>query len=567
MVQRSFVRTLTELHEIRRRFAPPDTARKCAILRAIVARGATVRTWKLLDRLNDDLLFLCAFPDSPEVRALAVAALDRVEPALRRLSLRERAKADDSGIAGSASRYSFEYPAARWLAARYSEKVRIDWPAVENAGTIETLIGAGVARAEDDALDESELGARRWLRLAGRSANTTDLAALLSLAPRDRKAESLFARMYDAAGIPLRWDLAGSGAATTRNMIPTSEPACRTGLRRPSSSPVRDISTPLVEIRVASAREAVRLIAAGRSALAARCREVFATSCANPSEVWIAALGEGAELAIYGLPAHQRVSIEANYGYVLFVNGVPAAYGGVTPLYKQANTGINIFGPFRGSEGAFLWAQMLRAFRSLFGITRFVVNAVQFGEGNDEAIASGAYWFYWRLGFRPASAKLRRLAAAEALRIATGKNRRTSARTLRRLAVGDLHLALPGASRAALFDEPWLARCALLATKVLSDADPRSRASATKTVAKRVASDLGVRTSSWPAAQRESFARLAPVVALLPAVRRWSSRDKRGLVAMMRAKGGTVERDFVLRAAEHPRFFPELIALFRQARA
>lgn len=60
----------------------------------------------------------------------------------------------------------------------------------------------------------------------------------------------------------------------------------------------------------------------------------------------------------------------------------------------------------RGREAAWLWAGALRAFATCFGVRRFVVNPVQIGEDNADAIASGAFWFYWRLGFRPVGARI-----------------------------------------------------------------------------------------------------------------------------------------------------------------
>ena len=96
----------------------------------------------------------------------------------------------------------------------------------------------------------------------------------------------------------------------------------------------------------------------------------------------------------------------------MFSNGVPIGYGGVTTLGAQANTGVNLFESFRRSEAAFLFAQSLRAFRTLFGVTRFVVNPYQFGRDNEEALASGAYWFYDRLGFRPTTSRATRARGA-----------------------------------------------------------------------------------------------------------------------------------------------------------
>ena len=156
----------------------------------------------------------------------------------------------------------------------------------------------------------------------------------------------------------------------------------------------------------------------------------------NHDEIYWCDLGQGVALAVIGIARDQRLTLETNTGYLLFANGVPIGYGGVTPLFRQANTGINIFDPFRGGEAAYLWTQMLRAFHTLYGSRRFVINAYQFG--------AGAFWFYYRLGFRPAQQHVRALAAREATRMASDRRYRSDVRTLKALATGDLYLDLPG---------------------------------------------------------------------------------------------------------------------------
>jgi hypothetical protein len=42
----------------------------------------------------------------------------------------------------------------------------------------------------------------------------------------------------------------------------------------------------------------------------------------------------------------------------------------------------------------------------------------------------------------------------------------------------------------------------------------------------------------WPAAERDAFRALAPLVALVPDLPHWPATAKRSLVALMRAKGG-----------------------------
>jgi len=75
----------------------------------------------------------------------------------------------------------------------------------------------------------------------------------------------------------------------------------------------------------------------------------------------------------------------------------------------------------------------LRRSRGPFRNPIFTIDPYQLGLGNDEAIESGAFWFYRKLGFRPMDPAIERLARAEEKR-----GRRSSAATLRKLAASAL---------------------------------------------------------------------------------------------------------------------------------
>ncbi|MCK7501784.1 MAG: hypothetical protein MZW92_76130, partial [Comamonadaceae bacterium] len=120
----------------------------------------------------------------------------------------------------------------------------------------------------------------------------------------------------------------------------------------------------------------------------------------NLDECWQADFGGGLQMAAIGVRPGLRATLEVTYGYLLLANGMPIGYGGFTTLFAQVNTGINVFPEYRGGEAAFAFEQALRAMHTLTGCAHVIVNPYQFGAGNDEALASGAYWFYYRLGFR-----------------------------------------------------------------------------------------------------------------------------------------------------------------------
>jgi uncharacterized protein YbjT (DUF2867 family) len=101
------------------------------------------------------------------------------------------------------------------------------------------------------------------------------------------------------------------------------------------------------------------------------------------------------------------------------------------------------------------------------------------------------------------------------------------------------------------------------AARLLERECPHDHALAARRIAGRVARWLDVQPAGWPRHERAAFTRLAPVVALLEGVPRWSPADRRSLAALMRAKGSSQERNVVTRALEHPRFFPELVRLLR----
>lgn len=559
-------RVLVRLHALRGEFGAAAEREKSALL-----RDCRRRRWLRADDLrayHDELLFLAAFPGSLALHRAATRALRTFGALVRALPAAQREALADSGLAGTATVHTFMFGIGRWL-ARAGERTEFAWPRPEDAERLDSLLRLTLTAAESDRFDSGEVGSAEWLDAASRRDRGGAVHWLLGAAtsPDDAAAFTAWRAIYDAAEIPIKWTLGDSARSVSRNRVAVARPTLRRGFRALPRDVSALLTSPLPGIVRLDAAEAARWHDASLAAIAARAREVFPTIYTNPDEIYLCPLGEGAALCVLGVAPEDRSALEANYGYVMFANGIPIGYGGVTTLGAQANTGANLFESFRKSEAAFLFAQSLRAFRTLFGSSRFVVNPYQFGQDNEEALASGAYWFYDRLGFRPSSPEVRELAARERAAIARDRAHRSSRRTLVRLTAEDLLLELPGAARHALLPESILTEIGAKVSGRLSSVAAGDRDRWITTEAERLLQlCTGERRSLRPS-ERLGARLLVPILATIEsAIARWPAAERRALWRLVRLKGSRHERGFARAAASLPRFWSAVRAATRGVR-
>jgi hypothetical protein len=119
---------------------------------------------------------------------------------------------------------------------------------------------------------------------------------------------------------------------------------------------------------------------------------------------------------------------------MFFKNGVPAGYVEVLSFFERAEVGFNLYYTLREGESAWLYARLLRLFRQILGVKVFSVDPYQVGHENDEALDSGAFWFYRKLGFRPLDPEAAQLVAREEDRIRRTPGYRSPRSTLQKLA-------------------------------------------------------------------------------------------------------------------------------------
>jgi len=181
-----------------------------------------------------------------------------------------------------------------------------------------------------------------------------------------------------------------------------------------------------------TAEQVQALITNSMCVLATLNRETDPVTSCDANGVTLFHLERGVSVALFSMSAERRMPFESYIGYVLFKNGIPLAYGGSWIFGNRALFGINIFEPFRGGESSLTILQLLRVYHKYYGVTAFSVEPYQFGKDNPEGIASGAYWFYYKMGFRSDDKKLAALAENEFAKMQKSKSYRSSVATLKR---------------------------------------------------------------------------------------------------------------------------------------
>ncbi|HEY3215002.1 MAG TPA: hypothetical protein VGK93_00780 [Candidatus Eisenbacteria bacterium] len=500
-------------------------------------------------RLHEVLCFLQAYPDNAAVLSQVERMLSAFD---RRLDLRRHArKLSDSGIAGTEIRFGFFAPTARWLAQRWPRQLSIDWTEFENRERLEPWLALLAHPAEVPALDEYDLDPRQWIvRLKGDG--ETDAAFLIRRFAELGMDPEVHEAVYDDLDPPIRLAPGTETPSRTRaKWLRARVTWQRSPLSRARPRVPQDILEPPLSVRPVSRRDGQRLIDVARESMVTRSRDLDVFSYGDPRDVRLVDCGAGLQFACIGAIPERRLLLEAVYGYLTLKNGVPVGYVLSSALFGSSEIAYNVFETFRGAEAGPIYGRVMAMIRHLFGSDTFTIVPYQLGEGNDEAIESGAWWFYQKVGFRPRDSAARRLMRRELARMRRDPEHRSSASVLRRLARANLFLHL-GRPRADVIGELPLASVGLATMRYLAARFGSNRERARQACADQAAVRLGVRSfAGWTRGERLAWERWAPLVLSLSGVESWSRAERRSLVEVARAKGGLRESDFVRRFDAH----------------
>ncbi len=550
---------LRQLEALRLQFGPEPARRRRRLLRE-AGRVSWRRAGDLL-RFHELLCFSRAYPDDAGVLVL-------VERLLRGFARREdlgrlRAELADTGVAGADIQYRFYAAMARWAAARWPDRLRIDWEACDPA-QVEGVLPLLATWSETPALDELGFGAREWLeRLKGpREADGAFVAERLG-----RLGLGTFAHEYLYERLDLWLTLEGGVGGPSRTLArlagsPVHWQATPPDGRRPDLA--LELDRPPRAVRAAGPAVGRAVVDLAREAMITRSRDLDAFAWADPRDVLLIDDGEGLQFALIGMTPERRLLLEAVYGYLILRNGVPVGYGVVSALYGSIEVAFNLFETFRGAEAGRLYARLLAGLLRVFAADTFTVYPYQLGgDGNDEGLRTGAWWFYQKLGFRSRDRAILKLMRAELALMKRRPGHRTRPSVLRRLVEGNVYYDR-GAPREDIIGRLALAEAGLKVSAYLARRFGARRDLAGPVCAREARLRLGQPGAAPRAAgERLAWERWGPLVLLLPGLGRWTAAEKRALAAVVRAKGGRSEREFVARFDRHPKLRAALARLAR----
>src|SRR2546421_1426366 len=439
MVTKNLTGALTELEGLKRRFGSNDVRIQRAL--RIFAKSRIDDADSLI-RLHEALLFARAYPTNAraprQVESILKTFVKRISH-LRDTDV-DLSPLDDpevSGIAGTSVTSNFSYALVRWLARKYPRQFSIDWDWFDDDDRFGATMPRFLPLLEEDAMVEAHVPYREWLEAAKGRKN--EVVWIIEQFESGSLTDKQKTELYDSLKLHITWQFGARSSRTemklsVRKIFFHDQPL----IKRRDVSLVGEMNSPSIRVERLSTSQGERILDLARETSAVRYRELHGFTYGDPQRVLKADLGRGVQAFVMGVRPEHRLPLRAYHAAIIFKNGVAVAYFEGLSLCERMESGFNLYYTFRDGETAWLFARILRLMRQLLGVTVISIDPYQVGHENEEGIESGAFWFYRQAGFRPVKPELMKLTLAEEKKMATSREYRSSARTLRRLAAGHM---------------------------------------------------------------------------------------------------------------------------------
>ncbi len=446
---RSRAHLLRALRECANRFDSEVNAQRLDLLRALSRQP--LPNGEALADYHDVLLFTLAHPADAATLKQAAAEMARITAQLKRVRGQRPAVPLDRGLPWVDTVTRFTHDCNRWLLDHPHARVELkafEEPVLDLNAVLKLTLPTLERNETTASLDNAAL----MDALQVQPDPTARLAFLVRELSRLDALPFVKDQLFDALDAYVRVVPTHAAFSKAYNRLALAQPVFLQPdlLRRFDPIGLMHQALPSARPMDAAARDdAIRVL---KNTMALTSRETDPATYLDPANLRIYDLERGLSCAIFGMTPDRQLPLESYVGFTLFKNGLPVAYGGSWIMGERAAFGMNIFEPFRGGESGYMMCQVLRTYRQAFGVRYFEVDAHQFGLDNPDGIASGAFWFYFRHGFRPLSAELLKVSLREKERLDKTPGARSPEKTLLRFTESNVALNFGGPVPPHLFD-------------------------------------------------------------------------------------------------------------------
>ena len=562
MSHASIEKNLTQLQGWKRRFDNEARNEIPKILESL--SRSRFRAPQQVIRFHETLLFLRAYPASRAILEQTEKLLDSFQQRIEDLRSQEIDLSpfndpEVSGIIGTEITAAFSYKIVRWLSRTFPQRTRIDWESYEKLERL-TLLSHFIPLLEEDAAVEANVPFRNWIEKA-RNPKKTELAWLmdsfeaLSMTEREKAALYNSLELYTTTTLdPLTFSRTAQ-RLSTRRIFYHDAPL----IRRNEVSIEREFASKTIALQKLSLTQGAIAIHLARSASLVRYRELYGFTHGQTDRVTKADLGRGVEILIYELAPDDRLPLRAYHAGMIVKNGVPIGYVETLSLFERCEVGFNLYYTFREGESAWLYARLLKLFHQLLGVRYFSIDPYQIGLHNEEAIDSGAFWFYRKLGFRPTRPDILQIVQREEAKIARKPEYKTSAQTLRKIAEG--YVVFEADKTTSDWDNLTVRKIGFAAQKRMAKAFRGSRRQMCDAVVPVVARLVGINVAAMDETQQRMFESFAIVLSLILDLPQWTKAEKQLVAHIIEAKLTGSENDYLHLMQRHERLREAFIQL------
>ena len=433
-MKNNFINLSTVLTETANKFDEEACLKKNRLLKSL--NNCALPINRSLLHYHDTLLFLCAFPNQPAIVNLAEKELNRLSLHLKNADRGNKLLPENEGLPylNTVTRFTPDF--LKWLTLHRDITVSFDsfYDSTISLNELLNITLPTLLRSETTAGLSNE-----------------ELLEVLKIKPR-QYIRFLSSQMEQLNEMPFVKDLLMEKLNVYVKLLPKNPYFSRAYNRLPVKNIFYQQNLlkhfdheqlfleSIPKETLLTKQEKLQVIKVIKNSMALTNRETDPATFMQEDSLKLFTLERGINIAFYGMIPERQMPLESYVGFTLFKNGFPVSYGGAWIFGRAARIGINIFETFRGGESGYIMCQLLRTYKQVFKISYFEVEPYQYGLDNPDGIKTGAFWYYYRYGFRPVDKQLQRLAKTEQEKITTRMNYRSSEKTLLRFTESNMVL-------------------------------------------------------------------------------------------------------------------------------